>query len=371
MKKIPFIDLRPAHRALESKILAVFRSAVRRNDFILGEEVRRFEEEFARSGRYRHAVGVSSGTSALFLALRAVGINSGDGVLTSPFTFYATAAAVVYAGGRPEFVDIDPGTLNLDPARLEKARTRRTRGVLPVHLFGQPCDMERIGRFARRHRLRVVEDACQAHGARFRGRTVGRWGDAGCFSFYPTKNLGGMGDGGMIVTESADLAEKLRRLRNCGRPPGASYRHDELGYNERLDNLQAAALRVKLPRLMEWTRQRRLLADVYREELGNCPAVPLRETKGAGSVFHVFTVRAPDRDGLRDHLRRHGIDSAVFYPTPLHLQPAFRYLGYGPGDFPEAEKAAGEVVSLPLYPGLSLSAVRRVAAAVRGFYKSS
>lgn len=370
MKKIPLIDLTPVHRKLEARVMAAFRSVYRQNSFVLGEDVKLFEEAFAASCGAAHGVGVSSGTAALALALRALGVGPGDEVITTPFTFYATAAAVVFVGATPRFVDVDPNTLNLDPLQLEKARTPWTKVVMPVHIFGQPADMGGILSFARLHNLRVLEDACQAHRALFDGKPVGALGDAGCFSFYPTKNLGGMGDGGMITTNSEAMAEKLRMLRNCGRSstPRANYDHLELGYNERLDSLQAAALRVKLEYLDAWTEERRRLAEIYRRELDGCPARPLEIHPKARSAYHLFTVRAPQRDALQAHLAKLGIGSGVFYPAPLHLQKSFEFLKYKEGDFPEAERACGDVLSLPLYPGLAPASARRVAKIVRKFY---
>jgi dTDP-4-amino-4,6-dideoxygalactose transaminase len=244
--------------------------------------------------------------------------------------------------------------------------TLKTKAILPVHLFGQPADMTAVNNFARAHKIPVVEDACQAHGARWHGQPVGALGEIGCFSFYPTKNLGGFGDGGIAVTNDVRLAERLRSLRNCGRR--AQYEHLELGYNERLDNLQAGLLRLKLPHLKMWTEERQRLAALYRRELADGPVRPLAVTPGADPVYHLFTVRAPRRDALRENLTGRGIQTGVFYPTPLHLQPAFAGFGGIPGDFPEAERAAGDVLSLPLYPGLSEKSVLRVAATVRAFY---
>ncbi len=370
MKKIPLIDLTPVHRKLEGRVMKAFRSVYRQNAFVLGEDVKFFEEEFAASCGAAYGVGVSSGTAALALALRALGVGPGDEVITTPFTFYATAAAVVFVGATPRFVDVDPNTLNMDPLQLEKARTPWTKAILPVHIFGQPADMGGILSFARLHNFRVLEDACQSHGATFDGKPVGALGDAGCFSFYPTKNLGGVGDGGMVVTNSESMAEKLRMLRNCGRSstPRANYDHLELGYNERLDTLQAAALRIKLEYLDAWTKERQHLAEIYRRELEGCPARPLEFHPKAQSAYHLFTVRAPQRDALQAHLAKLDIGSGVFYPAPLHLQKSFESFKYKPGDFPEAERASREVLSLPLYPGLAPAAARRVAKVVRKFY---
>lgn len=366
LEPIPFLNLAHVHEPLETAAVEVFRQVYRKNDFILGDHVRHFEEEFAHATGATYGIGISSGTAALELSLRALGVGPGDDVLTTPFSFFATAAVIVYVGARPVFVEVDPTTLNLDPRALERRLTLKTKAILPVHLFGQPADMTAINNFARAHKIHVVEDACQAHGARWHGQPVGALGKIGCFSFYPTKNLGGFGDGGIAVTNDGDLAERLRRLRNCGRR--AQYEHLELGYNERLDNLQAGLLRLKLPHLKVWTEERQRLAALYRRELADSSAKPLAVTSGADPVYHLFTVRAPRRDALREHLATHGIQTGIFYPTPLHLQPAFAGFGGKAGDFPEAERAAGDVLSLPLYPGLSEKNVLRVTAAVRAFY---
>lgn len=367
LEPIPFHNLAPVHEPLETAAVEVFRQIYRKNDFILGEAVRHFEEEFSHATGASYGIGMSSGTAALELSLRALGVGPGDDVLTTPFSFFATAAVIVYVGARPVFVDVDPATLNLDPHKLERALTLKTKAILPVHLFGQPADMTAINSFARAHKIHVVEDACQAHGARWHGQSVGALGQVGCFSFYPTKNLGGFGDGGMAVTNDGDVAERLRRLRNCGRR--AQYEHLELGYNERLDNLHAALLRLKLPHLKAWTEERQRLAALYHRELAETPARPLTVTPGAEPVYHLFTVRAPRRDALREYLAGQTIQSAIFYPTPLHLQPAFAGYGGKRGDCPEAERAAEDSLSLPLYPGLLEKNVLRVTAAVRAFYE--
>lgn len=367
VEPIPFHNLAPVHEPLESAALDVFRRVYRKNDFILGEDVRHFEEEFAHAVGASYGVGISSGTAALELALRSLGVGPGDEVITTPFSFFATAASIVYVGARPVFVDVDAGTLNINPRQFEQALTLKTKAILPVHLFGHPADMTAINDFARSHHIPVVEDACQAHGARWHGQPVGALGHIGCFSFYPTKNLGGFGDGGLAVTNDSDLAERLRRLRNCGRR--AQYEHMELGYNERLDNLQAALLRMKLPHLKIWTEERQRLAALYHRELAGSSVTPLSVVPGAEPVYHLFTVRTPRRDALREYLASHGIQTGVFYPTPLHLQPAFASFGGKPGDCPEAERAAGDCLSLPLYPGLSESNVRRITAAVHAFSK--
>ncbi|MBL8023376.1 MAG: DegT/DnrJ/EryC1/StrS family aminotransferase [Elusimicrobia bacterium] len=367
LEPIPFHNLAPVHEPLEAAAVDVFRHVYRKNDFILGEDVRHFEEEFSHLVGASYGVGMSSGTAALELALRALGVGPGDEVITTPFSFFATAAAIVYVGARPIFVDIDPKTLNMNPLFLERALTSKTKAILPVHLFGHPANMTAINDIALARKIPVVEDACQAHGARWHGRPVGALGQIGCFSFYPTKNLGGFGDGGMAVTNDGSLVERLRRLRNCGRRE--QYEHLELGYNERLDNLQAALLRMKLPHLKMWTEDRQRLAALYRRELAECSVSPLSVLSGADPVYHLFTVRTSRRDALREYLGAQGIQTGIFYPTPLHLQPAFASLGGKTGDCPEAERASTECLSLPLYPGLSEKNVQRVAAAVHAFAK--
>ena len=366
MDHFPFLNLSLVHQGFEDEALAVFRRVYRKNEFILGEDVRLFEEEFALRVGASHGVGISSGTAALELALRALGVGPGDEVITTPFSFFATAAVILYVGATPRFVDVDPETLNLDPRKIAHALTPRTKALLPVHLFGQPVDMDALLSLAREANLVVVEDACQSHGARWKGTPVGSLGDVGCFSFYPTKNLGGFGDGGMAVTNNAQITERLQRLRNCGRR--AQYEHLELGYNERLDNVQAALLRLKLPLLSQWTAERCSLASVYKQGLAGTPVRPLTVIPGAEPVYHLFTVRTPRRDALRQFLLDGGVQTGVFYPTPLNQQPAFAHLGADLSPCPEAERASLEVLSLPLYPGLRVDQVERVIALIRTFF---
>jgi dTDP-4-amino-4,6-dideoxygalactose transaminase len=330
--------------------------------FVLGGEGRAFEEEFATYCGASYAVGVSSGTSALHLAIRAAGIGPGDEVITTPFTFIATTAGILYAGATPVFVDVDSETLNIDASRVEAAITNRTRAILPVHIYGQPADMTSLIAIARRHNLIVIEDAAQAHGAKVDGTPVGSMGHLACFSFYPGKNLGAYGDGGAVTTSDGELAERLRLLRNWG--ASEKYRHEVYAYNERLDEIQAAVLRVKLRHLEAWTEQRiahaRLYSDLLRDAAVKLPVT----AEGMRHVFHIYAIRTPERDRLQATLTSAGIESGIHYPQPVHLVPAYRDLGHKAGDFPNAERAAEEVLSLPMYPELPKADIERVAEAV-------
>ncbi len=337
--------------------------------YVLGDEGRRLEAEVARACGARHGVAVASGTDALWLPLRAWGIGPGDEVITSPLTFIATIEAILMVGARPVLADIDPVTYTLDPDEVRRRITRRTKVIIPVHLYGQPADMAPIIELARRHHLRVLEDAAQALGARYGGRPVGGVGDAGAISFYPTKNLGGYGDGGMIVTNSASLARRLRTLRNHG--AARPHYHTDVGDNSRLDELQAAALRVKLPHLAAWNARRRHLAFLYTRWLTRIPEVqPPVEAPGRTHIYHIYVIRVPAtrRDALRAALARQGIATMLYYPRPVHLQPAMRRLDYRRGSLPHAERATRELLALPLYPELPDAAVRTVASAIARFF---
>lgn len=369
---VPLIDLRAQYAELREEIDQAIRNVVESQQFILGPVVSSFEEAFAEFVGCRHAVGCASGTDALLLALRALDLEPGSDVVVPAFTFFATAGAVWNAGLRPVFADIDPLTFNVTAETLESALTDRTRAVVVVHLYGQMAEMDPIMELARERGLAVIEDAAQAMGARQRGRdgvrAAGTVGDVGCFSFFPTKVLGGFGDGGMVVTANDALAERVRSLRvHGGTTP---YIHEWVGVNSRLDALQAAVLAVKLRRVPEWLEKRRAVARWYDEALGPlAPAVRVPVVlPGNESASNVYTVRARDRDGLRRALGEAGVATAIYYPLPLHLQPCFRALGHRPGDLPVSEEAAGEVLSLPIYPEMSLEQVGEVAAAIRTFY---
>jgi dTDP-4-amino-4,6-dideoxygalactose transaminase len=362
---IPLVDLRIQHRALwaelEPEMMAVMESAA----FVLGPEVSAFEEEFAAYCGAAHAVGLDSGISALELGLRALDIGPGDEVITPVNSFIASSSAVSFAGATPVWVDVDPATYNVDPNAVRAAVTPRSRAIMPVHLYGQPADMDAILEIAAEHRLQVVEDACQAHGARHRGRRVGALGDFAAFSFYPGKNLGAYGDGGALVTNDAALAERVRMMRNYGQR--RKYEHAFLAWNRRLDSLQAAVLRVKLRHLDAWNQARRRVADLYDELLAGSGLALPRTAGYAEHVHHLYVVQSADREGLRQHLESQGIQAGIHYPVPIHLQEAYRNAGRGPGSFPVSEAQAQRVLSLPLYPELTKDQVRRVASSVMEF----
>jgi dTDP-4-amino-4,6-dideoxygalactose transaminase len=357
---VPSLDLKTQYQRLRQAIDDAVREVLESGQFVLGPNVRALEEELAAFLGVRQAVALASGTDALHLAIRACGIGAGAYVLTSPFTFVATAAAISYTGARPVFADIHPGTFNLDPERAAEVLAGRGDGprpegrvkaILPVHLYGLPSDMEPLLTLARTHRLRVIEDAAQAIGAEYRGRRVGSLGDVGCFSFYPTKNLGAFGDGGLASTQDPALGERILRLRTYGGRD--RYLHEQLGFNSRLDEIQAAILRVKLRCLLEWNRRRQAVAARYRKGLAGLGVGLPEEPPDTLHAYHQFTVRVPDRDGVQKRMANLGVRTTVYYPVPLHLQPMYRDLGYRPGDFPEAERAAREVLSLPIYPEMT------------------
>ncbi len=350
---------------MPNEITRAISAVISRGDFILGEEVEQFEDAFAEACQVEHAVGVDSGTSALELALRAFGIGPGDQVVTAANTFIATALAISYTGATPVLVDVDPHTFNMDPALLEDAITERTKAVIPVHLYGQAADMDPIIEIARRHHLVVIEDACQAHGATYKGKRVGSIGDAAAFSFYPAKNLGAYGDGGAVVTNDERIAKSLRRLRNYGQSD--KYIHDLRGYNRRLDTLQAAVLHAKLKCLDGWNAARREHARRYQELLASADVVTPAPANYGEPVWHLYVIRAQDRDGLRKRLMEQGIRAGIHYPVPIHLQQAYADLGYGPGAFPITEQASREVLSLPMYAELSAEQIEYVAGAIRQF----
>jgi dTDP-4-amino-4,6-dideoxygalactose transaminase len=344
-------------------VRAALERVFQRGWFILGEEVAAFEAEFAAYLGIPFAVGVGSGTEALHLALRALDIGPGHEVITAPNAGVPPVAAIVAAGATPVFVDIHPESYTLDPFLVERAITPRTKAILPVHLYGQAADLDPILDIAHRHGLRVIEDACQAHGATYKGRKVGILGDAGCFSFYPTKNLSCYGDGGLVVTRDAETARRLRLLRNYGKEE--DYRHTSQGFNSRLDELQAAVLRVKLKRLDDWNAARRARACLYGNLLQDSPVLPPQEMPYGEHVYHLYVVRTAQRNQLQARLAEAGIGTSVHYPIPTHLQEAYRYLGLGPGTCPLAERYAGEVLSLPMYAELPEEDIRRVCQVIK------
>ena len=384
--KVPLLDLRKQYRAIKVPILREIRRVLETQALILGPEVDRFEEEVADFCRIPHAVGVASGSDALLISLMALGVGQGDRVVTSGYSFFATAGCISRLGATPVFVDIDPKTYNLDPNRLEdylkriRKKKERPKVLMPVHLYGQMADMTAMMRLARKYEMRVVEDAAQAIGAREKAGRNGRnakdgiagaVGDLGCFSFYPTKNLGGAGEGGMVITRDPALAGKIRILRNHGMHP--RYHHQLIGLNSRLDSLQAAILRVKLPYLEKWTQGRRANATRYRSLFADLGLDSSRillpvERKGVYHIYNQFVVAAKNRDGLRDHLSQRGIGSEIYYPIPLHLQECYRDLGYRQGDFPESEKAARETLALPIYPELTVAQQTYVVKTIHKFF---
>lgn len=353
------MDLPAQYRSLRDQIDPLVQGVAERAAFILGPEVDAFEKAFARFIGANEAVGVSSGTDALKLALLACGIGPGDEVITVPNTYIATCEAITHAGATFRWVDVDPLTYNLDPAALETALTPATRAVMPVHLYGHPADMDPILEFARAHELKVIEDACQAHGAFYRGRAVGTFGDAACFSFYPGKNLGAWGDGGAVVTQNASLAERVRILRNHGQRE--KYFHLAEGYCDRLDNLQAAVLGAKLPHLAEWNAARRQAAAWYAELLSDVPRVrtPVVADE-VEHVFHLYVVEVEGRDTVQQTLAQAGIETGIHYPIPLHEQPAYASLGYRPDDFPVTHAASHRILSLPMFPEITREQVEFV-----------
>jgi dTDP-4-amino-4,6-dideoxygalactose transaminase len=365
--KIPILDLRPQISALKPELLDGFSRILDSNSYCLGPEVEAFEKAFAAYCGVTHAAGVNSGTSALHLALKALGVGLDDEVVTTPYTFVATAWAISYCGATPVFADIDPRTFLLDPAQVEKAITPRTKALLPVHLYGQPADMDALNDLGRRKGLPVVEDAAQAHGAMYRGRRVGALGTLGCFSFYPSKNLGACGEGGMVVTQDAALAASVRALRDHGST--RRYHHDTVGYNYRMEGLQGFVLRTKLPRLDAWNARRQQLAQLYNSLLDGSGVQTPVVGPDRTHVYHLYCIRHPRRDALAEHLRARGIGSAMHYPVPLHLQQAYAHLKLKSGMFPHAELAAKECLSLPMYPDLTENQVRIVSEAVLQWLK--
>ena len=369
------LDLSRQYASLRSEILQALTRVCDSQRYILSDEGKKFEQEFASLCGVREAVGCASGTDALWLALVAVGVRPGDDVITSPFSFFASASSIVRAGARPAFADVDPETLNLGPVSLaQKLATFSTnrRAIMPVHLYGQCADMDAINRIAREHKLAVVEDAAQAAGANWNGQPAGALGRAAAFSFYPTKNLSAFGDAGALATNDPELAEHARRLRNHGGKD--RYYHDEVGANSRLDSLQAAVLRVKMPHLPEWNEARRQRAQTYTrllEASGLTRArkiTPLKTLPGAQHIYHQYVMRAQKRDQLRAFLSEHGVGTEVYYPVPLHLQKCFAWLGYTQGDFPEAERAAAEVLALPMFAELREDEQQYVVECIADFY---
>jgi dTDP-4-amino-4,6-dideoxygalactose transaminase len=353
---VPYFDLKKQFSSLRNEIREALDRVCSSATFILGEEVREFEKEFAAYCEVKHCVALNSGTSALHLALLALGVKPGDEVITTSNTFIATAEAICYTGAKPVFVDIDPKTANLDPALIEPVVTGRTKAILPVHLYGRPADMEPIIEIAQKHGLAVIEDACQAHGARYRGRRVGSIGHTAAFSFYPSKNLSAYGEGGALTTNDAGIAELARGLRNHGQ--SGPYTHERIGYNYRMDGFQGAVLRVKLKRLEQWNARRKKIAALYRSVLQGVKVDIPSDDPRDERVYHLFVVYVERRDAVRAALEARGVHTAIHYPCPVHLQPAFAALGFGPGSFPHAERACERVLSMPFFPEITDEQVR-------------
>ncbi|MBY5872080.1 DegT/DnrJ/EryC1/StrS family aminotransferase [Rhizobium ruizarguesonis] len=366
---IPFLDLKAQYQSIKSEIDAAVLGVLASGQYILGEEVARLEQEFADYCNVKHAIAVNTGTSALHLSLLAAGVGPGDEVITVPFTFVATVSAICYAGARPVFVDVEPVTLTMDPAQLEAKITPRTKAIVPVHLYGQMADMDAIKAIADHYRIPVIEDACQAHGAQYKGARAGSIGTSGCFSFYPGKNLGACGEGGIVVTNSDDQAKTMRMLRDWGQEQ--RYHHLLKGFNYRMDAIQGAILRIKLRHLEAWTEARRAHGRRYTLLLGGSANLRMPvEIADRRHVYHVYAIRSRDRDQLQRVLSEEGIQSGLHYPIPVHLQKAHADLGYKAGDLPISEAAAREVLSLPIYPEMPAWHVDQVAAALENTYVS-
>ena len=362
--KVPFLDLKAQYASIREEVAAALQQVLDQTAFAGGPFVAQFEKEFASFCGCSHAVGVGSGTEALWLSLLGLGIGPGDEVITVPNTFIATAEAISFCGARPIFVDVGEATWTMDPQRLEAAITPRTRAVIPVHLFGQTADMDPILEIARARGLSVIEDACQAHGAEYKGKPAGSMGDAGCFSFYPGKNLGAYGEGGAVVTNHADLDRKIRMLRDHGQ--SKKYEHGMIGWNARMDGFQGAILSVKLRHLPRWNEARRRNAELYDQWLKEAEGVVVpKEARYARHVYHVYAIRVADRDNLIRALAEKDIHCGIHYPIPVHLQEAYRFLGLGRGCFPMAEKCAAEFVSLPMFPELSGEQIEWVVGEIR------
>jgi len=364
--QVPILDLKAQYATIRDEVTRAISDVCESQVFALGPAVAEFEKNVAAYCGSKHAIGVSSGTDALLVALMALGVGPGDEVITAPFTFFATAGCIVRVGAMPVFVDVDPDSYNIDPAGIEEKITEKTRAIIPVHLFGQLARMKPIMDIARRHNLAVIEDACQAIGASQDGVKAGNFGDCGCFSFYPTKNLGGFGDGGLVTTNSDELAQQIRILRDHGQNPRYFYR--VIGGNFRLDGIQGAVLNVKLRYLERWNDTRRRHAGQYDRLFAGSPIkMPMIDANNV-SIYHQYTVTVPERDALQKYLAENGIGSAVFYPKPLHVQDCFEELGYREGDMPVAERLCGDVLSLPMYPELQAEQIEHIAATALKFY---
>ena len=365
---IPYFDLPAQIRAIRPELDQAIAKTLDHCSFCLGPDTAQFEKDFARYVGTEHAVAFNSGTSALHVAMLLLNVGPGDEVITTPYTFVATSWAISYAGAKPVYVDVDDQTMDLDPGLLERAITPRTKAILPVHLYGHPFDLDPILAIGRKHGVPVVEDAAQAHGATYKGKMAGTFGEMSCFSFYPGKNLGACGEGGALLTNSAAHAKRARALREHGST--VRYYHDEVGYNYRMEGIQGAVLGVKLKHLARWTGERRRVALRYQELLKDTPLQLPLEAEHSVSAWHLFVVRHPRREELKKHLEQNGVGCALHYPLPLHLQKCYASLGHRAGDFPVAEKAARECLSLPIYPELTEAQIQRVSEVVHDFFRA-
>jgi dTDP-4-amino-4,6-dideoxygalactose transaminase len=363
--KVPYLDLAAQLRGIRKEIDAALARTLDNCSFCLGSDVAQFEKDFAKFCGAEHCVGFNSGTSALHVAMLLAGVGPGDEVISTPCTFVATSWAISYVGAKPVYVDIEDATFNLDPKLIERAITPRTKAIMPVHLYGHPFDVDAVLAICKKHKLPLIEDACQAHGAKYKGKVVGALGEMSGFSFYPGKNLGAAGEGGALVTNNAAYAARARALREHGST--VRYFHDEIGFNYRMEGFQGAVLGVKLKYLDNWTRERRRVAHRYHELLAGTPLQLPREAAYAESAYHLYVVRHPKRDELKKHLEANGVGCALHYPMSLHLQKCYAHLGHKAGAFPIAEKAARECLSLPIYPEMTDQQIQRVAAVVREF----
>lgn len=364
--KINFVDIKRQYQEIRREVDEAIRNVLNSSQFVLGFECEEFENEFAKFVGVKHAVSVGSGLSALELGIRVLGIGKGDEVITPVNSFIASTSSISFTSAKPVLVDCREDTFNIDVERIKKSITKRTKAIMPVHLFGQVCDMENIVRIAKKYGLFVIEDACQAHGASFKGKKAGSFGDLAAFSFYPGKNLGAFGDGGMITTNNKKVADKIRMLRNYGQKE--KYNHLLLGWNSRLDNLQAAILRIKLKHLSNWNKKRLENAKLYNKLLMDLPIITPKIFTGYNHIFHIYTIRSKNRERLAKYLSRKGISTNMHYPIPIHLQAACKNLGYKKGDFPIAEKLAREILSLPMFPELKTNEIVYICTQIKNFF---
>lgn len=367
MKIIPLVNLKAQYQIIKSEVNSAIKNVLESTHFILGEKVENFEQKFAKFSGTKYAVGVASGLNALELGMRALGIGEGDEVITPTNSFIASSSAISFTGAKPVLVDCEENSFNINPKKIEEKITKKTKAIMPVHLYGRPADMDPILKIAKEHSLVVIEDACQAHGASYKGKKVGSIGVFGAFSFYPGKNLGGYGDGGIVTTNNEKLAQTIRSMRNYGQTQ--KYHHEYLAWNSRLDTIQAAVLLVKLKYLDKWNKARRKIAENYNKLLKNLPVITPQIPKDSEHVFHLYIIRTKKRDALAKFLKKHVISTGLHYPIPIHLQKAYSKLGYKKGDFPVSERLSKEILSLPMYPELKESQIEFICKTIKEFFK--